>query len=84
MTPAAANGCDYVSGVEVRQCGQTEGVRRYLPGRRCPEHTPAALAGRPEAPEPGRPWWIREDGSHLPLPPLPAVPKSPTRGRGVA
>lgn len=30
-------------------CGTIEGVRSYLPGRRCPEHTPAALAGRPES-----------------------------------
>jgi hypothetical protein len=31
------------------------GVRRYLPGPRCPLHTPAALAGRPEVtPDPAR------------------------------
>lgn len=30
-------------------CGATEGVRLYLPGPRCPDHTPARLAGRPEA-----------------------------------
>jgi len=38
-------------------CGMWEGggvcdshaERRYLPGWRCPRHTPAAIAGRPEA-----------------------------------
>lgn len=29
-------------------CGTTTGVRLYISGWRCPEHTPAALAGRPE------------------------------------
>jgi hypothetical protein len=27
-------------------------IRPYHCGNRCPAHTPAALAGRPEAPEP--------------------------------
>lgn len=32
-----------------------ETERAYLPGPRCPEHTPAALAGRPETiPDPAR------------------------------
>lgn len=29
-------------------CGATDNVRRYIPGPRCPQHTPAALNGRPE------------------------------------
>lgn len=29
-------------------CGATLGVRLYIGGYRCPAHTPAALAGRPE------------------------------------
>ena len=49
-------------------CGGTEGVHLYPAGWRCPEHTPAALAGDPE-PGAGRycapkrcycgecPWW---------------------------
>jgi len=32
-------------------CRATEGVRWYLPGPRCPRHTPAALAGEPEPDE---------------------------------
>ncbi len=34
--------------------------RPYPCGPRCPQHTPARLAGQPEAPEPaGPPWWVR-------------------------
>lgn len=29
-------------------CRETEGVRLYATGARCPAHTPAAIAGRPE------------------------------------
>jgi hypothetical protein len=29
-------------------CGATDGVRLYACGWRCPEHTPARQAGRPE------------------------------------
>lgn len=29
-------------------CGARGGVRKYLTGDRCPNHTPAALRGRPE------------------------------------
>jgi hypothetical protein len=32
-------------------CGATEGVRPYSCGPRCPRHTPAALAGKPEPDE---------------------------------
>ena len=42
-TPAKP--CGYFEGGDL--CGAlTE--RRYLPGHRCPRHTPAAIAGRPE------------------------------------
>lgn len=44
--------CGHWLGDEGRYCLNAEGVRRYLIGRRCPSHTPAALAGRPE-PQPG-------------------------------
>ncbi|MGI5155783.1 hypothetical protein [Microbispora sp. CA-102843] len=30
-------------------CGNTEGVRLYIVGPRCPTCTPAAVAGRPES-----------------------------------
>lgn len=32
-----------------RYCGRTLAVRQYLPGPRCPIHTPARLNGHPEA-----------------------------------
>jgi len=32
-------------------CGTTEGTRLYACGYRCPEHTPARLAGKPEPDE---------------------------------
>lgn len=35
----------YTSGAS---CGSVIGVRHYLPGWRCPSHTPAAVAGQPE------------------------------------
>jgi hypothetical protein len=47
--------CGHWLGTESRYCRATEGVRHYVGGRRCPQHTPAALAGRPE-PQPGRGW----------------------------
>jgi len=31
-----------------RICGSTDDVHPYLVGPRCPDHTPAAMAGRPE------------------------------------
>lgn len=36
--------CDHWSNGQ--ECGATDDVRHYLPGLRCPAHTPAALAGR--------------------------------------
>ncbi|WP_019547618.1 MULTISPECIES: hypothetical protein [Streptomycetaceae] len=47
-TPAT---CGHWLGAEHRHCG-TKTVRLYGTGLRCPAHTPAALAGRPE-PDPG-------------------------------
>ena len=44
MTPTSAP-CDYWDGDH--HCGDPN-TRRYLPGDRCPRHTPAALAGRAE------------------------------------
>lgn len=42
-------------GAEARHCKETDGVRRYVPGNRCPAHTPRALQGLPEIP-PGPGW----------------------------
>lgn len=44
-TPAQ---CTHWAGAEGHVCGSGEGVRLYGTGLRCPAHTPAALAGRPE------------------------------------
>lgn len=44
----ARTGCRHWVGVEGRYCDETDGVRLFLSGRRCPAHTPAALAGNPE------------------------------------
>ncbi|MEU5130008.1 hypothetical protein [Streptomyces mobaraensis] len=40
--------CGHWIGDARRHCRAVDGVRRYLTGYRCPAHTPAALAGRPE------------------------------------
>jgi Bifunctional DNA primase/polymerase, N-terminal len=42
--------CGHWIGAEARYCLSGDRVRRYLTGLLCPAHTPAALAGRPEAP----------------------------------
>ncbi|WP_329141042.1 hypothetical protein [Streptomyces sp. NBC_00670] len=48
--------CGHWIGAEDRYCRAAEGVRPYQQGLRCPLHTPAALAGRPESPPgPGLP-----------------------------
>jgi hypothetical protein len=47
--------CRHWIGSEGRRCRRRHGLRNYLPGLRCPLHTPAALAGRPE-PQPGPGW----------------------------
>ncbi|MDG9706257.1 hypothetical protein [Streptomyces sp. DH37] len=47
--------CTHWVGPESRYCHTDKDVRRYVGGHRCPAHTPAALAGRPE-PQPGPGW----------------------------
>ncbi|MFI1678803.1 hypothetical protein [Streptomyces sp. NPDC020607] len=42
--------CTHWVGAEKRHCKEADGVRQYLPGPRCPLHTPAALQGKPEPP----------------------------------
>ncbi|WP_200309101.1 hypothetical protein [Streptomyces adelaidensis] len=42
--------CSHWIGAEARYCNTADGVRRYLPGYRCPAHTPRALQGLPEFP----------------------------------
>ncbi|WP_411084812.1 hypothetical protein [Streptomyces sp. cmx-18-6] len=61
--------CRHWIGAELRRCGATSGVRPFLVGPCCPLHTPAALAGRPEAPE----------TTSLPATALPASPISGSR-----
>lgn len=43
------NVCGHWSAGDDRFCGSDVDVRRYLPGLRCPDHTPARLAGHAEA-----------------------------------
>ncbi|BBA99241.1 hypothetical protein RVR_5780 [Actinacidiphila reveromycinica] len=43
--------CSHWIGAELRYCRVVDGVRHYLPGMRCPNHTPARLKGQPEPPE---------------------------------
>jgi hypothetical protein len=47
--------CQHWIGAEGRHCRSRTDVRPYRTGPRCPLHTPAALAGRPE-PQPGPGW----------------------------
>lgn len=48
--------CTHWIGTERHHCRSTHQVRPYLTGPRCPNHTPSALQGRPEAPPgPGLP-----------------------------
>lgn len=55
--------CTHWIGPERRHCKEVDGVRHYLPGPRCPAHTPRALRGLPEFP-PGPGWPIyREETS---------------------
>lgn len=44
----AADPCGHYLGSEARHCQSTAGVRLYLPGPRCPQHTPSALKGQPD------------------------------------
>jgi hypothetical protein len=47
--------CGHWIGADRRHCRKAEGVRPYIPGLRCPAHTPRALQGLPEFP-PGPGW----------------------------
>lgn len=49
--------CRHWIGAEQRHCRVGEGVRLYIPGPRCPDHTPSALQGKSE-PQPGPGWPI--------------------------
>ncbi|MBW8701853.1 hypothetical protein MBT84_19795 [Streptomyces sp. MBT84] len=49
--------CRHWIGAEGQYCKQVNGVRLYIPGHRCPLHTPRALRGLPEIP-PGPGWPI--------------------------
>ncbi|MGP4048750.1 hypothetical protein [Streptomyces sp. 2A115] len=49
--------CRHWIGDERQFCKEANGVRLFIPGRRCPLHTPAALQGKPE-PQPGPGWPI--------------------------
>lgn len=59
-------------------CGTTTGVRLYISGYRCPEHTPAALAGRPEPDAPLKP--VKPERTRSPQPA--AVPSWPAGETG--
>ncbi|MFK4797821.1 hypothetical protein ACI3K5_03895 [Streptomyces sp. MPA0124] len=50
MTDTAQPECGHWIGAEQRHCKEVEGVRRFIPGLRCPAHTPNALRGLPEIP----------------------------------
>lgn len=47
--------CRHWIGTTRRYCHTTDRLRPYPIGWRCPAHTPAAVAGRPE-PQPGPGW----------------------------
>jgi hypothetical protein len=47
---AVSSRCGHWSGATRSYCGSELGIRAYKPGPRCPLHTPAAVAGRPEPP----------------------------------
>lgn len=70
--------CSHWSGA--RYCRQTEGVRYFLPGHRCPVHTPNALRGMPEPPSgPGIPTYNRPPGAHRPSTSTQAAQAAPRR-----
>lgn len=53
---AALPECGHWDGAERRYCRSIKDVHHHLIGHRCPIHTPAAMAGRPEPqPDPGWP-----------------------------
>lgn len=56
MNEQARPECRHWIGAEQRHCRRGDGVRRFVTGLRCPEHTPRALQGLPEIlPGPGWP-----------------------------
>ena len=56
-----AGQCSHWVGAQSRYCQLRDGVRRFVPGFRCPAHTPNALVGKPEIPSgPGWPSFRRE------------------------
>lgn len=52
--------CGHWIGAESRYCRAEKGLRHYLPGYRCPQHTPRALQGLPEIPT-GPGWPIHRE-----------------------
>ncbi len=60
--------CEHWIGDERRHCKEADGVRAYLPGLRCPAHTPNALKGLPEPPPgPGAPRdWVAPPAHRTP------------------
>jgi hypothetical protein len=50
MTPARR--CGHWLGDQQTWCHSQVGIRLHLTGPLCPLHTPAAVAGRPEPPNP--------------------------------
>lgn len=61
--------CGHWIGAERRYCRSADQVRHFLPGHRCPDHTPNALKGLPETPPgPGKPRGLPEPppGSNTP------------------
>jgi hypothetical protein len=61
MTEQLRPECEHWIGAEQRHCREADGVRLYVPGRRCPAHTPNALRGLPEPPPgPGIPAFRKE------------------------
>lgn len=62
--------CGHWIGGEARYCLAADHVRPYLPGPRCPVHTPAALVGRADTPSVSN---LREPTVSDPAPTLPAA-----------
>jgi hypothetical protein len=54
--------CGHWIGSESHHCHADENIRQYITGPRCPEHTPAALQGKPEV-QPGPGWPIHREAS---------------------
>ncbi|MFE5217501.1 MULTISPECIES: hypothetical protein [unclassified Streptomyces] len=54
--------CSHWIGDEGRHCKEVDGVRQFIPGHRCPAHTPRALQGLPEIP-PGPGWPAHRQGA---------------------